>query len=57
MRKLVLVLSIAVISAVTLYAKGSANPPLAQARPLVGIDIRELTIRSRLAVGPNYSTL
>lgn len=56
MRKVVLILSAVIVVAVALYATGSASRK-ASARPLAGIDIRELTIKSHLEAGPNYSTM
>ena len=57
MRKFVLVFSVLVVAATAMYATGSATPPAANARALVGMDIREMTIKAHLEVGPSYDAM
>lgn len=54
MRKFILAFSALVAGAAAMYGTGSATPPAANARALIGADIREMTIKAHLEVGPNY---
>lgn len=57
MRKYGLVTLVLLATAGAIYTSGSSSVPPAQARPLAAINIREMTIKSRLEIAPNYDSL
>lgn len=57
MRNLALLLASAVLGLTALCTVGFASPPQAKASSLTSREIREMTIKAKLEVGPSYSTL